>query len=556
MKIEILDGAMLKKALIGAAKLLEDNKEEVNSLNVFPVPDGDTGTNMSLTVNSAIKEGLKQENTSVSKISLAASNGSLMGARGNSGVILSQLFRGFTNGLNGQDTADTKTLANSFKQAANTAYKAVMKPTEGTILTVARECGDYALSICNEEDDVLKFLNKIIQKGEEVLDKTPDMLPVLKQAGVVDAGGKGLIFVLKGAYNALSGKQDFSTMPNQQASSVEFIKRDIDESDIEFGYCTEFIVNTDFNNIEKFRRDLSKDTDSLLVVGGEGIIKVHVHTNDPGLVLQKALDLGELSDIKIDNMRYQHEEILLKSELEQMEDENKDKNKDTEENKDIEIDKKYSFISISTGDGIDSVFKDLNVDIIVSGGQTMNPSTEDILDAIDKTNGEYVFILPNNSNIILAAEQSKELSSRNVIVVPTKSIPQGISALLMFDEDEAWELNRDNMLEAISNVKTGQVTYSIRDTEYNSTKISKDDIIGIADGDIISNGKEINKVANDLLDKMINEEISLVTILYGSDLSQELAEALKENLLSAYEDIDIELIYGGQPLYYYIFSLE
>lgn len=547
MKIEILDGAMLKKALIGGAKLLEDNKEEVNSLNVFPVPDGDTGTNMSLTVNSAIKQGLKEEDKSVSKIALSTSNGSLMGARGNSGVILSQLFRGFANGLNGQETADIKTLANAFKQAANTAYKAVMKPTEGTILTVARECGDYALSISNEEKDVLEFLSKVIAKGDEVLEKTPEMLDVLKQAGVVDAGGKGLIYILKGAYNALSDKKDINTVLSETVQEpIRKFERELQDSSIEFGYCTEFIINTDFSDLDKLREDLSQDTDSLLAVGGEGIIKVHVHTNNPGEILQQALALGELSDIKIDNMRYQHEEILLKSELEEAEDLNKE----------TTIDKKYSFISISTGKGIDSIFKDLNVDTIVSGGQTMNPSTEDILNAIEKTHGEYVYILPNNSNIILAAEQSKELSDRNIIVIPTDSIPQGITALLAFDEDEDPESNKENMIEAISGVKTGQVTYSVRDTEYNNTKISKDDIIGISEGDIISSGKDINEVANKLLDTMIDEEITLVTVLYGSDLSKEMAEELEEHLIDTYEDIDIELIYGGQPLYYYIFSLE
>lgn len=538
---------MLKKALAGAAKLLEDNKEEVNSLNVFPVPDGDTGTNMSLTVNSAVKEGLKQADESVYKIASATSNGSLMGARGNSGVILSQLFRGFANGLKDKDTADTRVLANSFKEAANTAYKAVMKPTEGTILTVARECGDYALKIYHEEDDILEFLNKVIQKGDEVLEKTPDMLAVLKEAGVVDAGAKGLIYVLKGAYSALSGEEDFTLASSEEDSTKTLVRRDLGDSDIEFGYCTEFIVNTDFSDIEKFRTDLSSDADSLLVVGGDGIIKVHIHTNDPGLVLQKALLLGELSDIKIDNMRYQHEEVLLKSELEDAEEDKK---------KQVNINKKYSFISISAGEGIDSVFKDLNVDIIVSGGQTMNPSTEDILNAIDKTEGEYIFILPNNGNIVLAAEQSRELSSRNVIVVPTKTIPQGISALLAFDEDESSEVNKENMIHAISGVKTGEVTYSVRDTEYNSTKINKDDIIGIAEGEIIASGKEINSVANKLIDKMIDEDISLITILYGSDLSKEVAEELEEQLFNQYDDIDIELIYGGQPLYYYIFSLE
>lgn len=547
MKIEILDGAMLKKALIGAAKFLEDNKEEVNSLNVFPVPDGDTGTNMSLTVNSAIKQGLNIDEESVSKIALATSHGSLMGARGNSGVILSQLFRGFANGLNGKDTAETTVLADAFKQAADTAYKAVMKPTEGTILTVARECGDYALSICKEEKDILVFLKKVIEHGKIVLDKTPDMLPVLKQAGVVDAGGKGLIYVLTGAYNALSGIDEIEVILQEKKTEIKDIVHleHIDLGEIKYGYCTEFIINTDFSDIDKFRDDLSFQGDSLLVVGGEGLIKVHVHTNDPGIVLQKAVALGELSDIKIDNMRYQHEEVLLKTELLNL------KNKENNEPK-----KEYSFVAISIGEGIDEIFKGLNVDVLVSGGQTMNPSTEDILNAIDDTKGEYVFILPNNSNIILAAEQAKELSTRNIIVIPTKTIPQGISALLAFDEANTEKVNVENMKEAISNVKTGQVTYSVRDTEFNNNKIEKDDIIGISEGDIISNGKDINDVAMKLLEEMIDEDTSLITIIYGSDLTEDMAKDLENYLSDAYTDIDIEVVFGGQPLYYYIFSLE
>lgn len=547
MKIEILDGAMLKKALIGAAKFLEDNKEEVNSLNVFPVPDGDTGTNMSLTVNSAIKQGLNIDEESVSKIALATSHGSLMGARGNSGVILSQLFRGFANGLNGKDTAETTVLADAFKQAADTAYKAVMKPTEGTILTVARECGDYALSICKEEKDILVFLKKVIEQGKIVLDKTPDMLPVLKQAGVVDAGGKGLIYVLTGAYNALSGIDEIEVILQEKKTEIKDIVHleHIDLGEIKYGYCTEFIINTDFSDIDKFRDDLSFQGDSLLVVGGEGLIKVHVHTNDPGIVLQKAVALGELSDIKIDNMRYQHEEVLLKTELLNL------KNKENNEPK-----KEYSFVAISIGEGIDEIFKGLNVDVLVSGGQTMNPSTEDILNAIDDTKGEYVFILPNNSNIILAAEQAKELSTRNIIVIPSKTIPQGISALLAFDEANTEKVNVENMKEAISNVKTGQVTYSVRDTEFNNNKIEKDDIIGISEGDIISNGKDINDVAMKLLEEMIDEDTSLITIIYGSDLTEDMAKDLENYLSDAYTDIDIEVVFGGQPLYYYIFSLE
>ncbi len=547
MKIEILDGAMLKNALRGAAKFLEDNKEEVNSLNVFPVPDGDTGTNMSLTVNSAIKQGLNLDEDSVSKIALATSHGSLMGARGNSGVILSQLFRGFANGLNGKDAADTKTLANAFKQAADTAYKAVMKPTEGTILTVARECGEYAISICKEEKDILVFLKKVINHGEIVLNKTPDMLPVLKQAGVVDAGGKGLIYVLTGAYNALAGIEKIEvTIEEKKIDKKEIIHREhIDTDDIKYGYCTEFIINTNHEDIDSFRDELSIQGDSLLVVGGEGLIKVHVHTNNPGTVLEKAIKLGELNDIKIDNMRYQHEEVLLKSELQK----SNDKSSKTP-------DKEYSFVAISIGEGIDEVFKGLNVEVLVSGGQTMNPSTEDILNAIDNTSGKNVFILPNNSNIILTAEQTKELSSRNIIVIPSKTIPQGIAALLAFDESKSLEENTDNMRESITYVKTGQVTYSVRDTEFNNTKIYKDDIIGISEGTIIANGKEINEVAIKLLDSMVDEDTSLITIFYGSDLTEDLAKELEKHLSSKFDDIDIELIFGGQPIYYYIFSVE
>ncbi|MFA5576975.1 MAG: DAK2 domain-containing protein [Tissierellaceae bacterium] len=542
MKIEILDGAMLKNALAGAARFLEDNKEEVNSLNVFPVPDGDTGTNMSLTVNSAIKQGLNLENDSVSKIASAASHGSLMGARGNSGVILSQLFRGFANGLGDRKTADTKVIAHAFKQAADTAYKAVMKPTEGTILTVARECGDFAISICKEESDILNFLKRTIDYGETVLAKTPEMLPVLKQAGVVDAGGKGLLYVLLGAYYALSGKEisivDLQQEKDKDTEAIQ-VGEHLDTEDIKFAYCTEFIINTDYDNIESFREELSIFGDSLMAVGGGGLIKVHIHTNNPGTVMERALELGELTDIKIDNMKYQHEEILLKS-----------------ASAEYNLDKKYSFISISAGEGIDAIFRDLNVDVLVAGGQTMNPSTEDIIKAIDKTTGENVFIFPNNSNIILAAEQTKELSNRNIVVIPSKTIPQGISALLSFSESKSLEDNIEEMMESIKSVKTGQVTYSVRDTEFNNTKIYKDDIIGIFEDNIVANGKDINIVSSKLIENMIDEDISLVTILYGSDITEEIAKELESQLSSIYDEIDIELIYGGQPIYYYIFSVE
>lgn len=549
MKIDNIDGVLLKKALSGAARLLEDNKEEVNSLNVFPVPDGDTGTNMVLTVKSALKQGLNVEENNASKIALAASQGSLMGARGNSGVILSQLFRGFANGLKGKETIDIKTLAEALKQAADTAYKAVMKPTEGTILTVARECGTFAMTISKEEKDLERFMQRVIEHGNETLRRTPDMLPVLKQAGVVDAGGKGLMYLFIGAYNALTNGESYIEEPTEESIEelvkVEHSQRGhIDTDDIKFGYCTEFMINTSYPDIEVFRDQIAIQGDSLLVVGGEGLIKVHIHTNNPGLVLEKALALGELSDIKIDNMRYQHEEVLLKDELRSLNNETNG------------LKKQYSFVAISVGQGIDEVFNGLNVDVIVSGGQTMNPSTEDILKAVDKTNGEYIFVLPNNGNIILAAEQAKELSSKNIIVLPTKSIPQGISALIAFNEDDSLDDNIKNMTEAFKSIITGQITYAVRDTEFNNTKIKKDDIIGLSEGDIIDSGQDINEVSIKLIEKMINDDIAIITIFYGSDLEKETADELASYLEETYSDLDIEVIYGGQPLYYYIFSIE
>lgn len=547
--MEIMDGALFKKALKGAAGLLEKNKEEINSLNVFPVPDGDTGTNMSLTIKSAVKQGISVEDDDTYMIALAASQGSLMGARGNSGVILSQLFRGFASGIKGEKVIDVGILAEGLKQASDTAYKAVMKPTEGTILTVARECGEFAISISRKEKDIIVFLEKVIDHGNKVLAKTPDMLPVLKQAGVVDAGGQGYMYVLLGAYNTLAGIEDFhEEVEEQRMMDFKHIHREpIDTDDIEYGYCTEFMVNTKYNDIDKFREELSINADSLLVVGGEGIIKVHIHTNNPGLVLEKGLALGELSDIKIDNMRYQHEEILLKDELAEVRNNNEINREESKE---------YSFVSVSIGKGIEDIFKGLSVDYIVSGGQTMNPSTEDILKAVESTSGKNVFILPNNKNIILAAEQVKELSDRNIIVLPTKTIPEGIGALLGFDENKSVEENTKDMLETMSYVKTGQVTYAVRDTELNGQKISKDDIIGLSNGDIAVSGKMINSVAEDLIHKMMNEDISIITIFYGNNIEEDMATELATSLEEKYSDVDIEIIFGGQPLYYYIFSLE
>ncbi|NMB28184.1 MAG: DAK2 domain-containing protein [Tissierellia bacterium] len=545
MKTVNIDGTMLKKAFIGAAQFLEQNKEEVNALNVFPVPDGDTGTNMSLTMKSAVKQILDLGEYSVGKVAIAASTGSLMGARGNSGVILSQLFRGFANGLKDKETADTTDLAEAFKLAADTAYKAVMKPTEGTILTVARGCADYALTFARGEKDVIIFLEKVIQHGNDVLNETPNMLPVLKQAGVVDAGGKGLICVLTGAYNAITTKEEI-TFETFEPQVVEHkpILQDIETGDIEFGYCTEFIINAGGEDYEEFRQELAKFGDSLMVVGGEGLIKVHVHTNNPGKVLEKALTLGELNDIKIDNMRYQHSHIIA----------NED-HAEAEEHRE-EFTKKFSFITVSIGEGIDTVFNELNVDYIIPGGQTMNPSTEDILNAIEEVKGENIIILPNNGNIVLAADQAKELSDRNVYVFPTKTIPEGITALLSFDPEMSIGENLENMEEAIVNVKTAQVTYAVRDTEINDRKIKKDDIIGISMGEIVSVGENIQEVAYDLMKNIVDEDSSLITIFYGNGIDENQAMELSKKIGEEFEDFDIEVVFGGQPLYYYIFSIE
>lgn len=544
MKVENIDGTMLKKAFIGAAQYLDENKEEVNALNVFPVPDGDTGTNMSLTMKSAVKQILNLEEYDAGKVAVAASNGSLMGARGNSGVILSQLFRGFANELKDKDNINTINLADAFKSAADTAYKAVMKPTEGTILTVAKGCAEYASSIARDEKDIIVFMKKVIERGNQVLSKTPEMLPVLKQAGVVDAGGKGLMCVLTGAYNAITtGKEIVLETLKPTVIEHKPATHNIDTDDIKFGYCTEFMINTDREDYEGFRKELAKFGDSLMVVGGEGLIKVHIHTNNPGEVLEKALSLGELNDIKIDNMRYQHEHIIANDEYKKTE----------KKNNPI---KKYSFIAVSIGEGINTLFNELNVDYIIPGGQTMNPSTEDILNAIDEVQGENVIILPNNGNIILAADQAKELSEKNVYVFPTKTIPEGITALLSFDPEIDVMENLENMKESIINVKTAQVTYAVRDTEINDTKISKDDIIGISKGEILSIGNDIQEVAFKLLKDIIDEDSSLITIFYGNGMEEEKAIELSRRIEDEFEDFDVEIVFGGQPLYYYIFSIE
>lgn len=550
MNIDYVDGAMLKKAFIGAANNLEANKEEVNALNVFPVPDGDTGTNMSLTVQSAIKEILNVNEYNVDKVAMAASNGSLMGARGNSGVILSQLFRGLAYGLKDKNKADTKALAAAFDLASKTAYKAVMKPTEGTILTVARGCAEKSLELAKIENDIVKFFNDVIEYGNIVLKKTPEMLPVLKEAGVVDAGGKGLMVILEGAFKAITTHGEIVYEPIATKSEEVHVDHQVSTGDIKYGYCTEFIVKDTNENVEKFKNEISKFGDSLLAVGGENVIKVHIHTNNPGLVLEKGLAIGELSDIKIDNMRIQHRNLIMTDEIKSAQD------------KVIELDKKngnpkkYSFITVAIGDGISDVFKDLKVDYIIPGGQTMNPSTEDILKGVEKVDGENIIILPNNGNIVLAAEQAMNISDRNIHVFPTKTIPEGVVALLAFDNEKNVEENLEAMELAIENVKTGQITYAVRDTEINGTKIKKDDIIGILKGEIISHGKDKQNVSLELIKKVADEDTEIITIFYGNDVTEDEAQKLADLIEDELKFCDVEVVYGGQPLYYYIFSIE
>lgn len=555
MKTTTLDGILLKKALIGGVNYLVKNKDEVNALNVFPVPDGDTGTNMSLTAKSSMKLINEVENDkSLNEVAKAAARGSLMGARGNSGVILSQLFRGFSEGLEGLEEANISQLAHAFKKASETTYNAVMKPTEGTILTVGRETADFAMKNFKKYDDAILFFEDVIEEANISLDKTPEKLEVLKEAGVVDAGGKGLVLILEGAYKALTGEEigfveEDEILKKKAQKQIDF--GPADES-IKYGYCTEFIINTEYEDIEAFKEKLSPLGDCLLVVGGagSGLIKVHVHTNNPGQALEHAVALGALQDIKIDNMRFQHREILFDEE--EVEAAKEEEIKEEE----FAIDKKYSFIVVSMGSGMSDVFNSLGVDYIVEGGQTMNPSTEDLLKGVDKVRGENIFIIPNNSNIILAAEQAQKLSDRNIIVIPTKSVPEGVASILAFNEDTTPEQNKKHMLSAAEDVVSAQVTYAVRDTEIKGKKITTGDIIGLSDKDIVSCGKTVAEVTIELIDSLMNEDISMVTLYCGEDTKEEDSNAILEKLEEKYSDLDIDLVYGGQPIYYYVISLE
>ena len=554
-----LDAKMFKEMFLAGAKNLESKKEYINELNVFPVPDGDTGTNMTLTIMSAAKEVASlDENATLKELSKAISSGSLRGARGNSGVILSQLLRGLCKVIGateGEITVDV--LIAAFEKAVESAYKAVMKPKEGTILTVAKGAYEKAAEYAGTEDmDV--FIDAIIVYAQEVLDKTPDMLPVLKQAGVVDSGGQGLLEVLKGAQKAFRGEEldlsiDMTKTPvkrnNIDTSAVE-------TSDIKFGYCTEFIIllgNKTFTikQEQDFKSYLESIGDSIVLVADDDVVKVHVHTNDPGLAIQKALKYGALSNMKIDNMRLEHQEKLFKlSEKEAAQ-------KKAEEEKAAQPAKEVGFLAVSVGDGLSELFKSLGVDYIIEGGQTMNPSTADILDAVDKVNAKTIFVLPNNKNIILAANQAAELmTDKELLVIPTKTIPQGITAVINFVPELSVEENEETMLREIKNVKTGQVTYAVRDTVIDDKEIKKDDFMGIGDHGIVAVGTDMVKVTRDMIAELVDEDSELISVYYGCDVAEDAAEALRADLEEAYPACDIELQYGGQPIYYYTVSVE
>lgn len=556
MAYQEIDAKMLSKMFLAGAKNLESKKEYINELNVFPVPDGDTGTNMTMTIMSAAKEvaalGDTVEMTALCK---AISSGSLRGARGNSGVILSQLFRGFTKVIQAETVINTKVLAESCEKAVESAYKAVMKPKEGTILTVAKGIAEKAKQL--QEDgvtDLEEFVGQALEHGRFVLSQTPELLPVLKQAGVVDSGGQGLIEVLAGAYDALLGKEtDFTITAAATAAAGKPDMTVQAEADIKFGYCTEFIIllNKTFNIKTEmdFKAYLESIGDSIVCVADGEVVKVHVHTNDPGLAIQKGLKYGQLSNMKIDNMRLEHQEKLFKAA------EKEEQN--AAPKKPAEPPKKVGFIAISAGDGLSEIFSSIGVDYIIEGGQTMNPSTEDILNAVDQVNAENIFVLPNNKNIVLAARQAAELTTeKNLLVIPTKTIPQGITAMINFMEGSTVDENEAAMMQEIGRVKTGQVTYAVRDTVIDDKEIHKDDYMGVGDNGILANGRDLTQVVLDTTAAMTDEESELISVYYGADVTEEDAEAMRAKIAEAHPDLDVELQYGGQPIYYYLISVE
>ena len=553
MVINTIDANMLKKMFLSGAQRLDSKKEWINELNVFPVPDGDTGTNMTMTIMSAAREVQAIENPTMESLAKAISQGALRGARGNSGVILSQLFRGFSKEIKEVDVIDASVLASALERASETAYKAVMKPKEGTILTVAKGMSVKALEVFGETEDLVEGIEKILEYGDYVLSQTPEMLPVLKQAGVVDSGGQGLMEVLKGAFDGLLGKELDLSETFKPSSKVNVSNNeDIDTADIKFGYCTEFIVMLekpyDQNTENEFKEYLSSIGDSIVCVNDEDIVKVHVHTNDPGLAIQKGLTYGSLTSMKIDNMREEHQEKVIK-----------DAERQAAKQKEVyEAPRKpVGFIAVSIGEGMNEIFKGLGVDYVIEGGQTMNPSTEDILKAVDHVNADTIYVLPNNGNIILAAEQAKILSEgKELVIVPTKTVPQGITAVVNYIDGESVQTNMDHMMEEIARVKSGEVTYAVRDTMIDDKIISEGDIMGIGDAGILSVAKDISEATMELIDTLVDEDSELISIYYGSDTLQGDAEELAEQVKEKYPDVDVELQSGGQPIYYYVLSVE
>lgn len=562
MATKTINADMLAKMFLAGAQNIEAKKEMINELNVFPVPDGDTGTNMSLTIMSAAKEVAALENPGMKELAKAISSGSLRGARGNSGVILSQLLRGFTKSVREEKEINAAGLAAACQRARDTAYKAVMKPKEGTILTVASGIAEKAAEMAEMTQDLEEFIPAVIGYAEEVLERTPDMLPVLKEAGVVDSGGQGLLEVIRGAYDAFLGKE-ISYEADGKSADVPVAKAGAkDAADIKFGYCTEFIILTEKEFTEKeeksFKEYLASIGDSIVCVADEDVVKVHVHTNDPGLAIQKALGYGQLSRMKIDNMREEHQEKLIR-------DAEKTAAKQAEEAKKTEVKKKkpsepakaMGFIAVSIGEGMNEIFRELGVDYIIEGGQTMNPSTEDMLNAIEQVNAEHIFILPNNKNIVLAANQAKDLvEDKKIIVIPTKTVPQGITAIINFMPDESAEVNEETMLEEITHVKSGQVTYAVRDTHIDDKEIHEGDIMGIGDAGILSVGKGVEETTKELLSKLVDGDSELISLYYGEEVLQEAAEDFMKELEGLYPDLDIDVHFGGQPIYYYVLAVE
>ncbi len=567
MDVKVIDARLMKKAFLAGAKGLEAKKEWINELNVFPVPDGDTGTNMTMTIMAAAREVAALHDPTMEELAKAISSGSLRGARGNSGVILSQLFRGFTKEIKKVEEVDVIVLAAALVRATETAYKAVMKPKEGTILTVAKGMAEKAAELAPQSDDILEFAEKVIEHGDHVLSQTPEMLPVLKQAGVVDSGGQGLMQVLKGALDGLKGKEvDLTMAPGDGAvfaaerPGAGAASRGIETVDIKFGYCTEFIINVEKQYDEDaelaFKAYLESIGDSIVVVSDDDVVKVHVHTNDPGLAIQRALTYGSLSRMKIDNMREEHEERLIKD-AERVAAEQKAADMEKQEVEDQGPRKPSGFIAVSVGKGLGEIFRGIGADYLIEGGQTMNPSTEDMVNAIEHVNADTVYILPNNKNIILAAEQAKYLvKDKQIIVVPSKTVPQGITALINFVPGQSPEDNLATMTAEMGRVKTGQITYAVRNTVIDDKEIHEGDIMGIGDHGILAVGASVDTTAVDTLKAMLDEESELVTIYYGADVELKEAEALLEKASAACPDVDIELQDGGQPIYYYLISVE